>query len=314
MRKSNLFKGLLAGLFALSLSQAHAQDDLLDMLEEESSETTEYAFATFKGTRAINLQSTELPSKGVLQYIFMHRFGSFSDDFLYNNLGMNTAEVALQLDYGVTEWLNLGFYSGTAYPRTYTGFVKYRLFRQSKGAKTMPLSIVGYSSMNYNNERYEGETFNNSDRLSFTNQLILARKFSQRFSLELVPTHVHFNIVSLESESNDIFSLGTAARFKLTNQLSLSAEYIYQLNPLETNITQLGDDISYQDNQNVLSVGVDIETGGHVFQIFLTNSRGVADPFTIAQTPGSWKNGDIHLGFNISRVFTIVRPKIPSEG
>lgn len=310
MRRNNIYKGLLAGLFALSVGTSYAQDDLLDMLEEDQEETTEYAFATFKGTRAINLQSTELPSKGVLQYIFMHRFGSFSDDFLYNNLGMNTAEVALQLDYGVTDWLNIGAYMATASPRTYTGFAKYRLLRQSKGAKVMPITIVGYSSITYNNERYDVEDLNNSDRLSFTNQLILARKFSQRFSLEVVPTHIHFNIVSLESESNDIFSVGTAARFKLTNQLALSAEYIYQVNPLETSVARLGPDIAYQTNQNVLSVGVDIETGGHVFQIFLTNSRGVSDPYTIAQTTGSWKDGDIHLGFNISRVFTIVRPKV----
>jgi len=313
MKKNRLLKGLFAGLFALSLSPLAAQDDLLDMLEEDSKETTEYVLATFKGTRAINLQSSELPAKGVLQYIFMHRFGSFSDDFFYNNLGMNTATVALQLDYGVTDWLNLGVFSGTAYPRTYTGFVKYRLFRQSKGAKVMPVSIVGYSALVYNNERYGDAKFNETDRLSFANQLIFARKFSKRFSLEVVPTHVHFNIVSLKSESNDIFSIGTAARFKLTNQLSLSAEYIYQINPLETNILQLGPEVAFQENHNALSVGVDIETGGHVFQLFLTNSRGVADPFTIAQTPGRWQNGDIHLGFNISRVFTLVKPKVPQE-
>lgn len=314
MKKNKLLLRILfIGVFSFALGQAQAQDDLLDMLEDEQGETTEYAFATFKGTRAINLQSTELPSKGVLQYIFMHRFGSFSDDFLYNMLGMNTAEVALQLDYGLTDWLNLGVFSGTAYPRTYTGFVKYRLFRQSKGAKNMPFSLVGYSAMTYNYERYDAE-FNESDRFSFTNQLIIARKFTQRFSLEIVPTHVHFNIVSRESESNDIFSVGTAARFKLTKQLSLSAEYIAQINPLTTNITRLGPGITDQKNYNALSMGVDIETGGHVFQIFLTNSSGVADPYIIAQTPGSWKNGDIHIGFNISRVFTIVRPKLPQEG
>ncbi|WP_417603661.1 DUF5777 family beta-barrel protein [Owenweeksia hongkongensis] len=315
MRKNKNFKRILImGAFFFTVGQAQGQDDLLNMLEEEQGETTDYAFATFKGTRAINLQSSELPSKGVLQYIFMHRFGSFSDDFFYNNLGMNTAEVALQLDYGFTDWLNAGVFSGTAYPRTYTGFLKYRIFRQSKGAKNMPFSVVGYSAMTYNNERYPDVQFNESDRFSFTNQLILARKFTQRFSLEIVPTHVHFNIVSRESESNDIFSVGTAARFKITKQLSLSAEYIAQINPLTTNITRLGPDIEDQKNYNALSVGVDIETGGHVFQIFLTNSRGVADPFTIAQTPGSWENGDIHIGFNISRVFTIVKPKLPQEG
>ncbi len=289
-----------------------AQDDLLADLESEQEEITEYAFATFKGTRAINLQSPQLPAKGVLQYIFIHRFGAFNNDYLYNNLGMNTAEVALQLDYGVTDWLNLGLSSGTASPRTYSGFVKYRIARQSKGARVMPFSLVGYSSLTWNNERYTLEVpYNESDRLSFTNQLVIARKFSQRFSLEVVPTHVHFNLVSLNSEDNDILSIGTAARLKLTQQIGLSLEYIYQINPLETSLHTLGAEVVMQQNQNVLSAGIDIETGGHVFQIFFTNSRGIADPYTIAQTPGQWKDGAIHLGFNISRVFTIVKPKLP---
>lgn len=319
MKKSNFTSLILIagfGLLFFSFSLT-AQEDLLQSLEEEQEETTDYAFATFKGTRAINLQSPELPAKGVLQYIFIHRFGSFSNDFFYNNLGMNTAEVALQLDYGLTDWLNVGVSSGTAFPRTYTGFVKYRLFRQSKGARVFPFTITGYSSMTYNNERYTLDVpYNKSDRLTYTNQLVIARKFSQRFSLEVVPTHVHFNIVNLNSEDNDVISIGSAARFKITQQVGLSLEYIYQINPLETDVTQFGqytENPNYPGNNNVLSVGVDIETGGHVFQIFLTNSRGIADPFTIAQTPGSWQNGDIHLGFNISRVFTIVRPKQPEE-
>lgn len=303
---------LAACCLVFSIQNSWAQTDLLAELEAEQAETTEYAFATFKGTRAINLQSPELPAKGVLQYIFIHRFGSFNNDYFYNNLGMNTAEVALQLDYGVTDWLNLGLSSGTASPRTYSGFVKFKLLRQSKGARVMPFSLVGYSSLTWNNERYNLEVpYNETDRLSFTNQLVIARKFSKRFSMEVVPTHVHFNLVSLASESNDIFSIGTAARFKLTKQLGLSVEYIYQTNPLETSLHTLGSEIVMQTNQNVLSAGIDIETGGHVFQIFLTNSRGIADPYTIAQTPGTWKEGDIHLGFNISRVFTLVKPKLP---
>ncbi len=315
MTKSKLFGRALASALCLCFfsTELSAQDDLLADLESEQEETVEYAFATFKGTRAINLQSPQLPAKGVLQYVFIHRFGAFDDDYFYNNLGLNKAEVALQLDYGVTDWLNLGLSSGTSFPRTYSGFAKYRLARQSKGARIMPVSIVGYSSVTYNNEKYENVTvpFNETDRFSFTNQLIIARKFSPNFSMEIVPTHVHFNLVSLAGESNDIFSLGFAARQKITQQVGLSLEYIYQLNPLETGLSTLGADIHMQENQNVLSVGVDIETGGHVFQIFLTNSRGIADPYTIAQTPGKWKDGAIHLGFNVSRVFTIVKPKLP---
>ena len=288
----------------------NAQDDLLDMLEEDTSNDTVYAFATFKGTKVINLQSPEIPGKGVLQYIFIHRFGAFNDDYFYNFLGMNTAEVGLQLDYSFADWLNFGLAYGGANPRTYNAFLKYKILRQSSGGRLMPVSMTGYSSIFYNAERYtDNLPHNQSDRISYVNQLVIARKFSKNFSMEIVPTHVHFNLVSLESESNDILSIGLGLRQKITPQIALSAEYIYQINPLETNLQTPAPDIGYQENQNALSFGVDIETGGHVFQIFLTNSRGVSDPYIIAQTPGSWLDGDIHLGFNISRVFTIVRPK-----
>lgn len=310
MTKSKYFSWTLGTiLWILSLPLA-AQDDLLNMLEEDAGEDTTYAFATFKGTRVVNLQSNEIPGKGVMQFVFMHRFGSFSDDYFYNFFGMNTAEIALQLDYSVSDWLNFGIGYGSATPRTYDGFVKFKLLRQSSGGRVMPVSVSGYSSLFYNAERYSDDLpHNSSDRLSFVNQLVIARKFNKNFSMELVPSHVHFNLVSLKSEPNDIFALGLGLRHKITAQVALSAEYIYQFNPLETNLQSSGLEPVYQDNQNVLSVGVDIETGGHVFQIFLTNSRGIADPWIIAQTPGQWSAGDIHLGFNISRVFTIVRPK-----
>ena len=303
---------LIAFLIAAGLitTTSSAQEDLMNMLEEEQGVDTNYAYATFKGTRVINLQSNELPGKGVMQFVFMHRFGAFSDDYFYNFFGMNTAEVALQLDYSVTDWLNFGAGYGSATPRTYNGFVKFKLLRQSSGGRVMPVSVSGYSSLFYNAERFNDNLpRNSSDRLSFVNQLVIARKFNKNFSMEVVPTHVHFNLVSLETEKNDMLSLGLGLRHKITPQLALTAEYIYQLDPLTTNLQSSPLDIVMQENQNVLSIGVDIETGGHVFQIFLTNSRGVSDPYTIAQTPGKWSDGDIHLGFNISRVFTIVRPK-----
>lgn len=292
-----------------------AQDDLLKMLEDEEAPKTDYTIATFKGTRVVNLHSPEQPGKGVLQYMFNHRFGAFNNDYFYNFLGMVNAEVRLQLDYGITDWLNAGLGHGTASPRTYDAFVKYRLLRQSKGEKSFPFTIVGYSALYYNYMRFGDDLPHyDSERLSFVNELIIARKFSQNFSLEVVPTHVHFNLVNLENEPNDIFSLGFAGRYKITPALALTAEYIYQLNPLETDLESTWPDLRQQENQNVLSLGLDIETGGHVFQLFLTNSMGVSDPYTIAQTTGQWSEGDIHFGFNISRVFTIVRPKEFEEG
>ncbi len=301
-------KACFGGLFFFSALSLSAQDDLLAELEGEQEETIDYTIATFKGTKIFNLQSNEIPGKGVLQYMILHRFGSFQDDFFYNFLGLNNAEVRLQLDYSFTDWLNVGVAQASAFPRSFDGFVKYKILRQKSGAQNFPFSLTGYNNLNYRFERWpeDGLPRNESDRLSYTHSLILARKFSPDFSLELVPTVVHFNIVDSADDSNDLFALGVGGRYKLTQSLALSVEYIHQFNPYQRMNTETN---QMEDFKNVLSIGVDIETGGHVFQLFFTNSRGVADPYVIAQTPGSWADGDIHFGFNISRVFTIVRPK-----
>lgn len=310
MKQNKCFlKGLAAGLFLLSGPMLLAQDDLLSELEASSTPKTEYAFATFKGTRVINLQSPELPAKGVMQYMILHRFGSFNQDYFYNFMGLHNAQVRLTLDYGITDWLNVGI-GQSSFQKMYDGFVKYRLFRQSKGEINMPVSVVGYSSIFYSAQRQDEALPDATvNRLSFVHELVLARKFNKNFSAELVPTLVHQNVVDSAAYSNDVFCLGIGARYKITNMHAISVEYVHQLNPTK----QYFDGTQLQKYNNALSVGFDIETGGHVFQLFLTNSRGVSDPLVFSETPGSWSNGDIHFGFNISRVFTIVRPKLPQE-
>jgi len=282
---------------------AFAQDDLLQMLEDEQGPQTEYAFATFKGTRVINLQSNELPAKGEGQFLILHRFGSFNDDYFYNFFGLNVAEVRLTLDYSPLEWLNLGAGYASATPRTYDGFAKYRIMRQSKGEVNFPVSITGYSGLFYTAERFtDALPRNQSERFNYVHQLIIARKFSQNFSMELVPALTHLNLVETAADNNDVISLGIAARYKFTQQHAISVEYIHPLNP--NSFVDLAEGVQ-QNYQGALSIGFDIETGGHVFQLFFTNSRAVAEPFVFTRTPGSWMDGDIHFGFNISRMFNI---------
>lgn len=307
MTRSNLRASILAGLFSsLFAINASAQDDLLGMLEEQQKPETEYAFATFKGTRVVNLHSPELPGKGVLQYTILHRFGAFNEDFFYNFLGLDNAQVRLTLDYSPMEWLNVGL-GHSSFQKVYDGFVKYRLFRQSKGKKNMPVSIVGFSSIYYSAQRFTDDfPHNDSERLSYVHELVVARKFSKRFSMELVPTVVHYNVVDTRDDNNDLYALGAAARYKFTHQHSINIEYIHQFNPNQFFDAEANEMVNYE---NALSIGFDIETGGHVFQLFVTNSRGVAEPYVIGQTPGRWSDGDLHFGFNISRVFTIKKPK-----
>jgi hypothetical protein len=294
-------------LFLLLGFTLSAQDDLLDLIDEGPQ--TEYAYATFKGTRIINLQSNELPAKGVMQFMIMHRFGAINDEFLYNFFGLDVAQIRLSLDYSFTDWLNVGI-GRSSFSKTYDGFAKIRLLRQSKGAKNMPFGLVWYFTINYTTLKWDDNLpHNESDRLSYTHELIMVRKFSKNFSLELVPSLVHFNLVEDQKTPNDIFVLGIGGRYKITNRVAFTAEYGLQL----TDNFYYDTDGNKTNYENALSIGVDIETGGHVFQIHATNSRGLADPQWMARTPGSWGNGDIFLGFNISRVFTVKKPKLPEE-
>lgn len=294
-------------LIALCLAfPALAQDDLLEMLEAEQQPSTEYVTATFKGTKVINGQSTELPGPGVLQFMILHRFGSFNDDFLYNFFGLENADIRFSFDYSFNRWLNVGL-GRSSFQKTYDGFVKLKLLRQSTGKRVMPVSVVWFSSAYVNTLRFEDDLPHSfQERLAYSHQLVIGRKFTERLSLALTPSLVHFNLRDTRAQPNDVYALGFGGRFKITNRVSFNAEYFAQL-PANTRV-ELGQEVPME---NSLSLGFDIETGGHVFQIHLTNSRGVIDPQFIAGTPGSWANGDIYLGFNISRVFTIKEPKQP---
>ena len=292
----------IAALAALCSTPAIAQDDLLAELESEQEETTTPVLATFKGARIVNLQSPEMAGKGVLKYMFIHRFGAFNQDFWQNFMGLFNAQVRLSLDYSPTEWLNVGM-GASSVQKVYDGFAKYRLARQTTGARTFPVSITGFSSLYYTAERFNDELpRNESDRVSYVHELLIARKFTPEFSLEVVPTLIHYNVVENLEDNNDVFAVGIGARYKVSPQHAISVEYVHQMNPLTFSVP--GTD-SFEEYSNSLSVGYVIETGGHIFQLFVTNASGVSEPLTLGKTTGKWSDGDLHFGFNISRVFTL---------
>jgi hypothetical protein len=179
--------------------------------------------------------------------------------------------------------------------------------RQRRGAKSFPVSITGFSALYYSAERYNDDLDRQtSDRFSYVHELVIARKFSPRFSAQLVPTLVHFNLQRQRIDNNTVLALGLAARYKFTAQHAITIEYVPQLNG---NTYRLPGSDRQEPYTNALSLGVDIETGGHVFQLFITNAPGVAEPYVFAENRGEVGNGDLHFGFNISRVFTIVKPR-----
>ncbi len=206
----------------------------------------------------------------------------------------------LGFDYGLTKNIQIGI-GRSNFEKTYDTYIKYRFLRQSKGKRNIPLSMSLISGIAIKTNKWPDPNRENyfSSRLYYHFQLLLARKFSEGFSAQLTPTVVHRNLVASNAVKNDVYAIGTGIRQKLTKRISLNVEFIYVLpNQIETNFN------------HSFSIGFDIETGGHVFQLHFTNSTSMVEKGFVAETVGDWTKGDIRFGFNISRVFTLVKPKI----
>jgi len=268
-----------------------AQDDLLNLLDDAEDQTTEYVSATFKGTRLINGHSAETRKKGTLDFMISHRFGEISGG-AYEFFGLDQSNIRLGLEYGITDRLYVGF-ARNSFEKTFDGFGKYRLIRQSSGVKKIPVSVTLFSSVAIKTLRILDEEPTFSDKLVYTSQLLIARKISSSVSLQLMPSYVHFNTIQEDDLNNDVIALGVGGRVKLSQRISLNAEYYYQFTELRAGTF------------NSIAIGVDIETGGHVFQLHFTNSTSMIEKGFIAETTNDFFDGDIHFGFNISRSFQL---------
>jgi hypothetical protein len=284
---------ILIFLFSSSL---FAQNDLLNILNENAAPEINYTTATFKSTRIMNGHSVEKMPAGQLDFRISHRFGTLNTG-AYNLWGLDQSNVHFSLEYGILNWLMVGVGRGT-YEKTFDGFTKFTLLRQSTGEREMPVSVSVVSTVALNSLKWTDptRTYYFSSRLSYVGQVLIARKINNNFSFQLTPSYVHRNLVATELDPNDLWSMGAGGRMKLSKRISLNAEYYYVANPK-----------TYMSQQiyNPLSLGVDIETGGHVFQLFFTNSVAMIEKGFIGETTGSWRKRDIHFGFNISRVFTL---------
>lgn len=291
-----LYLIILAFLFFSSTSNAQ---DLDSLLNESTNAKPQTVSATFKSTRIINGHSIEQMKPRQLEFRISHRFGTLNEG-AYGLFGLDQSVIHFSLEYGLKNWLMVGAGRGSV-NKTYDAFGKVRLLRQSAGDNSMPIHLSYLASVELKTlkfpERPEGASNYFSSRLAYVQQLLIARKFNENLSLQLTPTYIHRNLVPTELDQNDIFALGAGGRYKLSKRLSVNAEYFYTYQP--------NAEFLEPQTYNVFSVGVDIETGGHVFQIMLTNTQGMREGTFIPATTGSWKNGDIHLGFNISRVFTL---------
>lgn len=281
-------------LLLCSLAVQAQESDLFDVFEESAQ--SEVVYATFKGTQLINASTNETPGEGVLQFMMAHRFGSFNDDYLYNFFGLDNAQVRMQLDYGVTDRLNIGI-GRSSFLKVADGFVKYQLLQQQKGTKTVPVSITLHSSTNYRNARYtDGIDHATSDRLSYMHQAIIARKWNRKLSTLVSPSVVHFNLVPTAQDPNTTAHITLGARYKISNRMAFTGE---------STLLSNREFSSGKRYTTPFALGVDIETGGHVFQLHISNTRAMNGPYWMARNPYIASNGGLFLGFNISRVFTV---------
>jgi hypothetical protein len=271
-----------------------AQTSLLDELGKDEV-TTEYVKYSFKTNRVINLHSLESTAAGVMDFKMSHRFNPVNQG-LYDLFGLDGAQQRFGFDFGLTDNLTVGV-NRNSYKKALDGFVKYRILRQSTGKVNMPITLAVMTSAALETQKFDDPNRTNyfSSRMFYTSQIIVGRKFSEALSLELVPTYVHRNLVGLSSEKNDVFALAAGGRVRLTKRLALTGEYMYVFpNQLRA------------DFKNMLSLGVDIETGGHVFQLHFTNAPSMSEySFTTQNETDFFGQGGIRFGFNVSRVFTL---------
>ena len=293
MRIKLFFLLLLSLAFA---RRSNAQDkSLLNMLNDSmaANKPRTYVSGTFKATHIINTQTIESPAQNNLNFVIQHRFGQLNSGS-YNFFGLDNATLRLGLDYGITDDLAVGI-GRSSYLKTFDGYIKYKLLRQTEsGGMPLSVSLLG-SVQDYTQDMPEETYLNTKYRTAYATELLLARKFSSRLSLQVTPTWLHYNLVPTVRDKNDVFAVGLGGRMKITNRMSVDAEYdvVPSNQVVSTSV------------HNSFSLGWDIETGGHVFQLVFSNSQSMLETQYLTQTTGTWGKGDIYFGFNISRNFNL---------
>jgi hypothetical protein len=296
MKQKTLILFLLLGVCSTTFAQDTT--DLLKVIGEEKPHK-EYASSAFKSSRIIMSHSVEMLKPGVLDFRILHRFGNVNKG-VYEFFGLDQASIRLGLDYGINKNLTVGV-GRSSHKKEVDGFVKYRLIQQAAGPKSFPFSLAVVGGSTINTLRFVNSTRKNdfSSRLGYYSQLLIGRRFSEAFSFQFTPTMVHQNLVTRTTDHNDIYAAGFGGRIKLSKRISLNADYYYVLNQNEG-----------QGLHNPLSIGFDIETGGHVFQLHFTNAIGMNERVFITETTNNWGKGDVQFGFNISRAFQIKKNKL----
>ena len=287
-----MMKKIICTLFICSVSFQYFAQDLLDILEKETPQTDQIVTATFKGTRILNGHSIENRKDKELEFLISHRFGRVNLGF-DELFGLDQSNIRFALEYGLNDDITIGL-GRSSYEKTYDSFMKYSLLKQKKGANSFPFAVSLFGSVAVKTlkdfDPSDKRTF--SESLFYVCQVLIARKVNSSFSFQLTPTYVHRNTVRINEDPHDIFALGLGTRIKLNKRVSFNSEYYFAM-----------DESKSINARNSLAFGVDIETGGHVFQLILSNAITMIEKSFITETTDDFFAGDIHFGFNISRTF-----------
>lgn len=286
----------------ISWNTAFAQEeDLLNLLGDEKPKK-EITKNAFKSTRVINSQSMEFLSPGTMDFIILHRFGQISEG-MGNFFGLDQASMRMAFDFGIMQNLMVGIGRST-YKKELDGFVKFAPIRQSTGPGGFPATIAISAGTTLNTLPWSDPARKNyfTSRLAYYTQVIIGRKFNQNLSFQISPTMVHNNLVATQAIPNDVFASSLGGRVKVSKRMALTFDYTYVISGIDKNL--------YKDP---LSFGLDIETGGHVFQLHFSNSTGMNERAFITETTGSWDKAEIRFGFNLSRMFQIKKQKEKAE-
>ena len=287
-----MMKKIICTLFICSVSFQCFAQDLLDVLEKETPKTDQIVTATFKGTRILNGHSIENRKDKELEFLISHRFGRVNLGF-DELFGLDQSNIRFALEYGLNDDITIGL-GRSSYEKTYDSFMKYSLLKQKKGTNSFPFAVSLFGSVAVKTlkdfDPSDKRTF--SESLFYVGQVLIARKVNSSFSFQLTPTYVHRNTVRINEDPHGIFALGLGTRIKLNKRVSFNSEYYFAM-----------DESKSINARNSLAFGVDIETGGHVFQLILSNAITMIEKSFITETTDDFFAGDIHFGFNISRTF-----------
>lgn len=299
MKKVFSYVMLITVCITLSFKTIAQDGDLLKLLGDEKPKKERVKYA-FKSPRVINGHSMEFLNPGTMDFRILHRFGALDQGYK-NFFGLDQASMRMGFDFGIFH--NLMFGVGRSnYKKEVDGFIKFAPVMQSTGKGSFPVTIAFVTGMTMNTAEWPDPTRKNyfSSRLAYYFQAIIGRKFSETFTLQFSPTIVHNNLVEFVSQPNDVYALGIGGRLKLSKRIAFTWDYFYSFNGLQDSVTY-----------NPFSIGFDIETGGHVFQLHFSSASGMNERAFITETTNNWMKGQVRFGFNLSRVFQIKKNRKP---